>query len=107
MRGPCAKQRVRCVIYTVDGEAIQGENDCANPQPVCPRGPGEGYEKCQSICQQARHAEVEAAKAVQASGANAKGARAILYGHYYACEPCAKALQTIGVEVIEIHVRPT
>jgi deoxycytidylate deaminase len=76
-----------------------GENDCANPQAVCPRGPGEGYEKCKTICQQAGHAEIEALKA---AGEHARGAEALLYGHYWMCEPCGAAMRAAGIYSIKI-----
>ncbi|HXR93733.1 MAG TPA: hypothetical protein VN750_26005 [Steroidobacteraceae bacterium] len=100
-RGPCAKRQVVCIIQTMDGtQQFRGENDCANPQPVCPRLPGEGYEKCQSICEQAGHAEAEA---VKAAGEHAKGARAQLWGHYWMCEPCGRALREAGVISVTIY----
>jgi deoxycytidylate deaminase len=102
MRGPCAKSPVRCVIRNGYME-FTGENDCANPQAVCPRAPGEDYTKCQTICQQAGHAEVEA---VKKAGIHAKHGTAYLFGHYYACEPCARALRDAGVTEIVIRVRP-
>jgi deoxycytidylate deaminase len=104
MRGPCAKRRVTCAIITSQGRKFVGENDCANPQERCPREPGEGYEKCKSICQQAGHAEVEAVRAAQAAGnANLQGGVAILTGHYWICEPCGSALadMMIGRIIIE------
>ena len=96
-RGPCAKRRVTCTIDARSGEQFHGENDCANPQPVCPRAPGEGYEKCASICQQAAHAEVEA---LRAAGPLALGAIARVQGHYYICEPCGRALAQAGVRYV-------
>jgi hypothetical protein len=101
VRGPCAKRRVRCAIQADDGQIFEGENDCANPQPVCPRGPGEGYEKCKSICQQAGHAEVEA---IRAAGPKARDGTAILEGHYWMCEPCGRALSEAGVTSILITI---
>ena len=101
MRGPCAKVRVRCVIRNETYGDFEGENDCANPQTTCPRAPGEGYEKCQSICRQAAHAEIEALKA---AGNFAKGATAYLFGHYHACEPCARALRDAGIREICIRI---
>jgi deoxycytidylate deaminase len=101
MRGPCAKRQVVCVIVAMNGERFRGENDCANPQPVCPRLPGEGYEKCKSICQQAGHAEIEALKA---AGDLLCKTDALLYGHYWICEPCGKALREAGVKTVTIHL---
>jgi len=99
--GPCAKLRVRCIIVGETGTMYAGENDCANPQPACPRAPGEGYEKCQTICQQAGHAEIEALKV---AGDDARNGEAHVYGHYYACEPCARALRDAGVRTIVVHL---
>ena len=92
--GPCAKTTVTCVITTWDGQRFIGTNACANPQPVCPREPGEGYEKCVSICQQAGHAEREALKL---AGDKAVGAHAFFHGHTHACSECQEALYDAGV----------
>jgi hypothetical protein len=94
MTGPCAKTIVRCTLVTPAGEHIIGENWCANPQPVCPRAPGEDYTKCTTICQQEGHAEVVA---VRIAGPKARGARAYLSGHTYACMACQHAMFGAGV----------
>lgn len=99
MNGPCAKATVRCTLVTPEGEHIVGENECANPQAVCPRSPGEGYEKCVSICQQLGHAEVVA---VAKAGSKARGARAYIEGHTYACMNCQHALFGAGVRSISV-----
>jgi deoxycytidylate deaminase len=90
----CAKVTVTCVITATDGERFVGTNACANPQPKCPRSPGESYEKCVSICQQQGHAEVQA---LRAAGSKAQGATAELYGHTYACQSCQESLFVAGV----------
>lgn len=92
--GPCAKTTTRCTLVTPAGEHIVGTNECRNPQPVCPRLPGEGYEKCKSICDQVGHAEVVA---VARAGAKARGAKAFLEGHTYACMDCQHILWPSGV----------
>lgn len=102
MRGPCAKRRVRCVIQDdLTGEFYEGENDCANAQAVCPRLPGEDYTKCQTICQQSGHAEIEA---LRKAGSRAQNGTAILHGHYWMCEPCGRALHAAGVKAILIQL---
>jgi len=85
------------------GHTYVGRNDCANPQPTCPRSPGEGYDKCKSICGQGGHAEIEA---IKAAGDQAKGATAVLFGHYWMCEPCGRALFEAGVGTIKILLSP-
>lgn len=97
MRGPCAKRTVVCIIRVKDGPSFVGTNDCANPQDVCPRRPGEGYDKCKSICDQSGHAEIQA---LQMAGERARGADVLIKGHYYMCEPCGRALLDAGVDSI-------
>ena len=97
--GPCAKTKVRCTIIAPNGDQFVGENVCQNPQTVCPRTDGEGYEKCASICRQLGHAEAVAA---YLAGDSAQGGTAFLEGHTYACDPCKAALLAIGVEEIVI-----
>lgn len=101
--GPCAKTTVRCTLVAPDGTQYVGQNWCANPQPVCPRAPGEGYEKCKSICSQEGHAE---AVAVRIAGANAKGTRAYLEGHTYACQNCQETLFGAGVLSLTVGSPP-
>ncbi|WP_413779492.1 hypothetical protein [Anaeroselena agilis] len=99
--GPCAKRRVVCVIESPNGEVISvGENLCLNPQKICPRKSGEGYEKCISVCQQVGHAEVVAAK--QAGALWGQGGTAYLMGHTYACGNCERTLREIGVNKLVI-----
>jgi hypothetical protein len=95
----CAKTTVRCTLVTPGGEHIVGTNACANPQEICPRAPGEGYEKCTSICDQRGHAEVQA---VAIAGEKARGARAYIEGHTYACMACQHALFGAGVLSLSI-----
>jgi len=99
MTGPCAKAIVRCTIVSVDGRIFNGDNSCQNPQPVCPRSPGDGYEKCVSICQQESHAEVSALRVADSA---AIGARAYVEGRSYSCRKCQEALFGAGVESISI-----
>ena len=57
----CAKKTVLAVVQDADGNVLGwGSNACDAPQKACPRAPGEGYEKCVSICKQPSHAEVSA-----------------------------------------------
>jgi deoxycytidylate deaminase len=91
--GPCAKRRTQAVLTTLDGQVFAAENVCLNPQPVCPREPGEGYEKCRTICQQVGHSE---AAVVALAGPAAKGST-IRCSHWYACDACAAICKAAGV----------
>lgn len=103
MTGPCAKQTVTCTLVTPSGEHIVGTNACASPQPSCPRLPGEGYEKCRTVCRQIGHAEQQA---LFAAGIKAKGARAYLIGHTYACQACQEAVFGAGVISLSVGIEP-
>lgn len=103
MIGPCAKATVTCTIVAADGERFYGTNYCRNAQPVCPRAPGEGYDKCQTVCDQRGHAEIVA---LAMAGEKAKGARAYLRGHTYACQPCQEALFGAGVISLSVGLEP-
>lgn len=82
-----------------DGRWWSGTNWCRNPQPVCPRGPGEDYTKCTTVCQQAGHAETEA---IKKAGKNAAGCTAILFGHTHYCGACQVALREAGVVAMKL-----
>jgi hypothetical protein len=98
--GPCAKATVRCTLVLADGSHVVGENWCRNPQPVCPRAPGEDYAKCTTVCAQQGHAEVVAV--ALAGPGRCLGARAYLNGHTYACQACQERLFGAGVESLHV-----
>lgn len=93
----CAKKKVTCVIFSRKGQSFTGTNDCNNPQSSCPREPGEGYDKCKSICEQEGHAEIMALKA---AGDHARGGVAHLYGIEHYCSACQKALFGAGITAL-------
>ena len=99
----CAKAIIRCTIVAEDGSHFVGENWCKNPQEVCPRQPGEGYEKCQSICKQEGHAEEVA---VRLAGNKVKGSRVYLEGHTYACMDCQHAMFGAGIKSFTVGSPP-
>lgn len=101
--GPCAKKQVKCTIVTPGGEHFVGENLCRNPQAVCPRLVGEGYEKCISVCNQPGHAETEA---IKLAAHKAVGATAYLEGHTHACRNCQESLFAAGVQFLSIGKKP-
>lgn len=94
----CAKKKVLCFLISKDLEVFIGENNCLNPQPTCPREPGEGYEKCKSICQQTAHAEVNA---IAVAGAKARGAKAFIL-HKRVCCDCQSSLDEAGVDSVTL-----
>lgn len=105
--GPCAKTIVTCVLQLASGPIVVGRNDCFRPQAACPREPGEGYEKCRSICRQPYHAETAAlAKAEQRYGAaSATGAKAFIHGIGHVCRDCQERLFAAGVESFSVVQR--
>jgi deoxycytidylate deaminase len=98
----CAKRTVYCAIYDVFGNAVGASNRCDNPQEVCPRLPGEGYAKCESICMQNGHAEMQALRAAKKHGMDVRNGRAYVVGHDYACAHCCMMLKAAGVASVTI-----
>lgn len=100
MSGPCAKRHVTCEI-----EGAFGENLCETPQSVCPRGPGEDYTKCRTVCNQhGGHAEIAAIADAKAKGLDVLGATAVVRGHYWICEPCGRALREAGIKAVLVEL---
>lgn len=95
----CSKKSIAAGTYC-DGVFIHAVNYCEYAGPTCPRldlPTGVGYDLCK-----ARHAEANLADKFLAEGLRSDGV-AWVFGHYYACEPCAVALQNIGVREIRIR----
>lgn len=95
----CAKRQVTCYIVTTTGETFVGRNTCREPQNVCPRDPGEGYEKCVSICKQIGHAEEVV---LNMAREKAKGATAYLENHSWYCRNCQEKLFAAGVVALKL-----
>jgi len=102
MIGHCAKKVVTCEVILTDGATYAGMNSCFTPQQVCPRIGNEGYEKCKTICHQPYHAEMSALCIALDSGANVKGATAVIRGIGYSCRNCQEALYSAGIKYITI-----
>lgn len=94
----CAKTRVLAVVYARDGRSYSGTNDCRTPQVACPRLPGEGYEKCRTVCDQEGHAEV---MALRAAGDQARGATLKVWGIGWHCRDCQERAFAAGVVAID------
>lgn len=99
----CAKKIVRCTIITREGTPFVGENICGAPQKECPRLPGDGYEKCKTICEQACHAEINAMINALADGKDLKDATAVVTGIDHVCKECSRALSEAGVSQVIIR----
>ena len=97
----CAKHVTACTIYTKDGLKIYGENYCLNPQEVCPREEGEGYEKCKTICKQVGHAEEVAIMKAVEMGIDVHGAAAVI-GHKRVCCNCESILDLYDIKEITL-----
>jgi len=106
MTGSCAKATVRCELHLRTTRVIVGTNACNNPQPVCPRLPGENYTKCRTICDQQGHAEVQAIRTAIDGGVGSDlvGSVAILSGHTYYCMDCQRAL--FGAGIAQLRLKP-
>lgn len=95
----CAKAEVHAVLITPSGETFEGTNWCASPQITCPRAPGEGYEKCHSICGISAHAEVNA---IAAAGDAAPGST-IVVAYHYVCDGCKRECKMSDVKPMTVE----
>lgn len=95
----CGKKKIASGTWVFD-EFFWTVNSCEHEGLVCPRlnlPTGVGYDLCK-----ANHAESVLVSRLLNTGRKSNGI-AWVFGHYYACEPCATALKNIGVK--EIRVR--
>jgi len=92
----CAKVVVEARLVLPSGLSFVGRNTCMNPQSVCPRLPGEGYEKCRTICRQPGHAEMDAIAAAHYHGQSVRGGHMIVNYHHI-CAGCRAVMDTAGV----------
>lgn len=97
----CEKKQVACGTY-VGGVWRWQVNTCLFSGNSCPRitlPSGVGYDLCEAL-----HAEARLAAEMKKEGVVSDGI-AWVFSHYWACEPCAAALKSVGVK--EIRVRET
>lgn len=95
----CAKKQVAAGTYA-NGKFVWSVNTCEYEGVTCPRlglPSGDGYGLCKAL-----HAEARLVKVMKFFSLNSDGIAWVL-GHYWACEPCASALKSVGVK--EIRVR--
>jgi len=58
---------------------------------------GQGYELCEG-CDPKNHSEPSAIRDARSRGFNTGGADLCLWGHWWACEPCWKAMDEAGIK---------
>ncbi len=92
------------IVAVKDGKVVasagNGFNRGHQENHICPRivlecKSGEGYELCH-VHDPPGHSEPQLVKAMQEAGIDTQGADAYMYGHWWACEPCWKALMDAG-----------
>lgn len=92
------------IVAVKDGVVVaragNGFNRGHQENHICPRivlecKSGEGYDLCQ-VHDPPGHSEPELVKAMREAGIETEGADAYMYGHWWACEPCWKALTDAG-----------
>jgi len=104
MIGYCVKRPVSAVVTLKDGRVLIGGNFCTNQQPTCPRQPGEGYEKCYTVCGQIGHAEQVAVRLIirelaQTSSSYASQITSVdVYGHHGPCDACKRMLAAFNLD---------
>lgn len=99
----CAKHRVICILSDDSGSRVMiGENLCMNPQVTCPREEGEGYEKCETVCEQMGHAEEQALANWNSKWRDTPPTHAVIRGHERVCDNCAQILEDAGVTTLII-----
>jgi len=59
---------------------------------------GQGYDLCPQFCHSDGHSEPTAIAATHEAGGETKGADLYLAGHWWACEPCWKAMIAAGIK---------
>lgn len=90
--------RTTVALVVKDGEILSvGTNEHKEPCKREGYPTGEGYELCE-YCQYTNHAEANAVR----DKSFPKGAKVLLFGHYYACEPCKEVVKASGIKEITI-----
>ncbi|MFC1787714.1 deaminase [Patescibacteria group bacterium] len=93
-------------VLVKDGQVIakagNGYSRGSGKKHVCPRivhecPSGQGYDLC-DLHDSPGHAEPMVIKAAEEAGVDPEGADFYMYGHWWCCEPCWKALIEAGVQ---------
>jgi deoxycytidylate deaminase len=77
-----------------NGSDYHKTHECERVKQKMPTG--QGYELCEG-CHPKNHSEPRAVANAQASGHDTRGADLYLWGHWWCCEPCWKAMIDGGI----------
>lgn len=77
-----------------NGSTYHQKHECERVKRGIPTG--QGYELCEG-CHPKNHAERQAIFTAMKDGYDAAGADLYLWGHWWACEPCWKAMIEAGI----------
>lgn len=99
--------RAAASVVVKDGIVIGVGRNHSVHSTFCPRKAlsiptGQGYDLCPSYCHSDGHSEPTAIKAAVAAGHDTNGADLYLAGHWWACEPCWKAMIAGGIRNVFI-----
>jgi deoxycytidylate deaminase len=82
-----------------NGSTYHDTHECERIKRGIPTG--QGYELCEG-CHPKNHSEPKAIADALAKGSDPKGAEIYLWGHWWCCEPCWKAMFDSGVRVVHL-----
>ncbi|HYC83335.1 MAG TPA: deaminase [Candidatus Paceibacterota bacterium] len=77
-----------------NGSDYHAENQCERVKRGIPTG--QGYELCEG-CSPKNHAELRATENAKANGYDPAGADLYLWGHWWCCESCWRAMIAVGI----------
>jgi deoxycytidylate deaminase len=106
----CKCKTVRAFAYQNGAIVAEGQNDCRPFLGICWTSHFHESQLAWKLCR-SKHAEEGLAKELiehllgAAPFGGLKPDYVLIKGHYYACEPCARLLKSLGVK--EIRVRET
>jgi deoxycytidylate deaminase len=89
----------RIIGRGANGSTYHDTHECERIKRGIPTG--EGYELCEG-CHPKNHSEPKAIADALAQGHNPKDAEIYLWGHWWCCEPCWKAMLDNGVRVVHL-----
>ena len=92
--GAVLVKEAKIIGFGANGSAYHQTHECERVKLKIPTG--QGYELCEG-CHPKNHAEPKAIQDAKAKGNDLQGADLYLWGHWWCCEPCWKAMIDGGV----------